>query len=210
MKGKQKVAAILSLVLVSVLVFVLAKFILPSLTSQTGEMIQEEVETKGSIIPSQVLNSKAKYTQQNIVIRGRVALERVVCEKKKCPVDDVCCGCPQLRNLVIKDPGKTLTSESEGLLRLLDSKLQPFCQRSKTSCDYDCQDWVDNAIYDVSGLFFAEPPPTGWKMSFDYYFQVEDKEPVKKVGTVDIIKNIFNEAVSKVKEWTTSGSYVLD
>ena len=216
MIGKQKnpvilkVILILEVVIVVGLVFVLFKLILPQTANFQQEPSQGEITTEVVITPSDILANKARYNNQNLVVRGRVTLERVVCQKMDCPAEDKCCGCPEERNLAIKDQAKPLGSEEKGLLRLFDSKHQPLCQRSKTSCDYHCGDWIDDAIYDVSGIFFAEPPTTGLKMSFNYFLQVEDKKIVQKSGIGDFVKNAFNDAVKKFKEWTTSGSYVLD
>lgn len=208
MKKKQKGATIIWIIIAAVLIFVFIKYVLPrvvDLSKTPGEQMATEILT-----PEEILTNKAKYNNQRVEVKGRVTLERVVCSKADCPVEDKCCGCPEQRNLVIKDEAKPLGSEDKGLLRLLDLKNQPFCQRRPDSCDYDCADWIDDGIYEVEGTFFAELPPAGLNIAFNYFLQVENKKFAQKTGSFDFIKNVFNDAVQKLKNWATSGSYVLD
>ena len=171
--------------------------------------MEEESKVEAKLIPSQVLSNKSAYNQQEITIRGRVSPEPVVCEKEECPLDDSCCGCPTERNLALFDAGKLLTSE-EGGLRMLDASTgKPLCTRQLKSCDYLCGDWIKGAIYDVSGKFYAQPPPPGWKMSLEYYFQVEGKNLVKRVSFGESFGNLLSEIKEKLQNWRSSGQYVL-
>lgn len=167
----------------------------------------EKVKKEERLIPSQVLSNKAKYDQQEVVIRGRASPEPVVCERKECPTNDSCCGCPVERDLILADAGKVLTSQ-EGAMRLIEAG-KSLCQRRPYSCDYNCGDWVKGAIYDVSGKFFAESPPPGWKLSLNYYFQVESKNLVKKVSFKETFGNFISEMKNKIASFKTSGQYVL-
>lgn len=164
---------------------------------------------EGILLPSQIFADKMKYNKQNIVMRGRVLLEPAVCEKKACPKEDSCCGCPYERNLFITDAGTLLTSKTAGHIRLIEPNGRPFCQRKPASCEYSCQDWEEGAIYNVFGAFFAESPPPGWKLSLEYYLTVTDKELVKRVLVGESISNFFNEITEMFKKLKTSGSYVL-
>jgi len=195
---------ILPLMLLIVSVFILNK------TKRVREKIfEEKIEVKEGLIPSQILNNKPKYNQQRITIRGRVSPEPVVCERKDCPTNDSCCGCPSERNLIIYDSGAVLTSKTGGRLRLSDAEGKPFCHRRQSSCEYHCGDWIKGAIYDVSGMFFAEPPPAGWKLSLEYYFQVESKNLIKRVSLGESIGNILKEIREMVERIKTSGYYIL-
>lgn len=167
----------------------------------------EEAKTEARLIPSQILASKVKYDQQEIVIRGRVKLEPVVCERKECPTNDSCCGCPVERDLILADAGKVLTSQ-EGAMRLIEAG-KSLCQRRPYSCDYDCGDWVKEASYNVNGKFYAESPPPGWQMSLNYYFQVESKELIKKASFKETFGNFISEMKDKIASFKTSGQYVL-
>jgi len=161
------------------------------------------------LTPSQILNNKGKYHQQKIVIRGKVVLAPVVCLRKECPSNDPCCGCPSERHLVIVNQGAVLTSETKGQLRLLNPTGKPFCQRRQGSCDYECQDWLKGAIYDVGGEFFSEPPPWGWRLSLEYYFLVESKNKVRTIGFGESLGNIIKDIKAMIKQLTTTGYYVL-
>ncbi len=173
------------------------------------KVIEKKEVVEEQLTPSQILGNKAKYSQQKIVIRGRVKPEEAVCERRECPADDPCCGCPPEKDLIIYDADVVLTSKTGGRLRLLDSKGKSFCQRRQLKCDYHCQDWIGGAIYNVSGLFYAEPPPPGWKLSLDYYLQVESKELVKRVGFVELLGNLLREIKEMVARIKTSGYYIL-
>lgn len=183
------------------------------ITTKTGvikkEPAEEPTRLEEWLTPNQILNNKRKYHQQKIVIRGKVVLAPVVCQRIECPANDPCCGCPSERNLIIVDEGAALTSETGGQLRLLNSAGEPFCQRHPLSCDYDCQDWSVGAIYDVGGVFFSEPPPWGWKLTLEYYFLVENKNQVRRVGFGESLRNIFQDIKAMLKQLTTSSYYVL-
>lgn len=152
---------------------------------------------EGTLFPDQVLNNKANYHLKRITLRGKVSVEPVVCEKKTCPVDDNCCGCPANRDLVM------------GGLKLLDSTGKQFCLRIKGGCKYDCRDWVKETIYDVSGQFYAEPPPSGWKMSLNHYFLVDGKTALGRLSFGNSLSNLFKEIKGWVENWRSSGAYVL-
>ncbi|MBL7150601.1 hypothetical protein ISS86_01580 [Candidatus Microgenomates bacterium] len=186
---------IIPLILLITSVFIVRK------VGQIREKISDEkieTETKKELIPSQILNNKSKYSQESITVRGKISPEAVVCERKECPAEDTCCGCPSVKNVVISDAGVVFTPKTKSRLKLLDTKGRPFCQREKSSCDYDCGDWISGAVYDVDGVFYAEPPPLGWRLSLDFYFQVKDKELIKKTGFKDLIGNVLEEIVGLV------------
>jgi len=168
----------------------------------------QEVSPKG-ISPSEVLNKKSSYSGKKVTLRGRVVEAPVVCQKKDCPSDDACCGCPEERNLVILDEKNILTSQTKESLRLLDKEGKSFCQREKGSCRYQCGDWKEGGVYEVYGEFWAETPPPGWTKSIDFYFKVEDKRLVKSLGIGGRANLFFQEIKNIIKNVRTSGSYVL-
>lgn len=170
---------------------------------------EEVTKNEEKLSPSQILANKSKYSQQEIVIRGRVNQEPVVCERKECPTNDICCGCPAGRDLILTDSGKILTSE-EGTLRLVENVTEkPLCQRIISSCEYHCSDWIRGAIYDVSGKFFADSPPPGWQMSLNYYFQINGKELVKRISFMESLRSFGGEIKNKITSFKTSGQFVL-
>jgi len=186
---------IIPLILLITSVFIIRK------VGQIREKLPDEkieTETKKDLIPSQILNNKSKYSQESITVRGKISFEAVVCERKECPAEDTCCGCPLMKDVVISDAGAVFTPKTKSRLKLLDTKGKSFCQREKSSCDYNCGDWISGAVYDVDGVFYAEPPPPGWKLSLDFYFQVKDKELIKKTGFKDLIGNVLEEIVGLV------------
>lgn len=180
-------------------------------SNKFAQTLEKEEKTKieESLSPSQVLKEKNKYDQGKIWIRGRVVLSPVVCEKKQCP-GDVCCGCPDYRDLVIYDTGTILNSSGQEKLSLKDVFTgQSFCQRKQGSCDYDCGDWQSGAIYDVYGKLFADTPPPGWQKSLDYYFEAEGKNMVKTISFSESLRTLFNDLKEKFKSFSSSGQFVL-
>ena len=200
---------------------VLVTFILPGILLTYGVFLTYEniifktkvevrkLEVEERLIPSKVLNNKSKYSQQRIMIRGKVLMESVVCSRKQCPEGDSCCGCPEESNLLIADADVVLFQKTGGRLRIIGHEGQPFCQRKKASCDYDCGDWIDGATYDIWGTFFSQAPPPGWKLSLEYYFQVEGKEFVTRIALGEKIQTIFKEIKERISALTTSGQYIL-
>ena len=88
----------------------------------------------------------------------------------------------------------------------------PYCERMVDSCDYDCPDWEIGSVYEVNGIFFAEPPPRGTALSlfFDYYFQVENARVVEGTNIGERAGRLF----SAIKDLVTSSfgrdeTYVL-
>lgn len=189
----------LTLVILGIIIF--------NKTNPVIKISVEKVKNEERLTPSQVLANKAKYDRQEVIIRGRINQEPTVCERKECPTNDICCGCPPERDLILADAGKVLTSQ-EGAMRLIEAG-KSLCQRRPYSCDYDCGDWVKGAIYDVSGKFFADSPPPGWQMSLNYYFQIEGKELVKKVSFKETFGNFISEMKNKIASFKTSGQFVL-
>lgn len=195
---------------ISILVIGIAIFKVTDINlKRPAEKASQETIAEEVVTPSTLLNNRAKYSRQRVVIRGRTTREPAVCERKECPADDSCCGCPQERNLILNDSNVVVTSKSGGRLRLLDEQKQPLCQRQVGSCEYNCGEWKIGAIYDVTGDFFGEAPPPGWKMSLEYYFLVENKSLVRTVGILDTIGNLFNEIKAQFQKLKTTGSYVL-
>lgn len=192
-KPKVSLGVLISLIISGfLLVFLVALIIFFNITNvryrQYLEKGKEELKALGeALAPSQVVENKAQYKGKELLIRGKVFQEPTVCEKKECPKEDPCCGCKQERNLVIADHDKAIQDKSIWRLRLMGPGAQAFCQRKENSCVYECPGWKMEAIYDVIGTFFAEPPPvgSGWKVYFDFYFEVENKELVKEESFLD-------------------------
>lgn len=194
------------LVVVGVLVFYKTNIIKEV---RPGEMVELQ---EGTITPGQLLENRYKYKDQKLTLRGKISQEPIVCERKECPGEDPCCGCRPERNLIITDAGRVVVQESAWRLRLLGPGGSAFCQRLPNSCEYDCPGWEVEGVYDVTGTFFAEPPPvgTGWKVYFDFYFEVEDKRLVEKIGIADMPARFFKgiqELIEKIR--TSAGYYIL-
>jgi len=205
-KGKINLIILLSLVITFTSLMVISWMAINFSSARRGILKNlknsKETSPKG-IFPSEVLNKKSSYSGKKIILRGRVTEAPVVCQKKDCPRDDVCCGCPEERNLVILDEKNILTSQTKEGLRLLDKEGKSFCQREKGSCRYQCGDWKEGGVYEVYGEFWAEAPPPGWGKSMDFYFKVEDKSIGERANL------FFQEIKNMIKNFRTSGSYVL-
>lgn len=171
---------------------------------------EEQVDIdNNTLAPSQLLISKDEYHKEKVNLRGRVSPEPVVCQKNDCPDNDPCCGCPDQRDLVVVDVNQFL-SKSEGSLRIIDAATgRSFCQRKQLSCDYSCGSWVRGAIYDIQGTFLAQPPPPGWQLSLDYYFEVENKTFIRRFDFWESLGNLFNDIKQKVIQIKKGGSFVL-
>lgn len=173
---------------------------------------EEILETeKGALKPSQLLENRAKYKNQRLTLVGRVFQAPIVCERKECPKEDPCCGCQQERNLIISDAEAVIIEESIWRLRLLGPGEKAFCQRKPNSCEYECPEWKMDGIYEIKGTFFAEPPPsgTGWRMYFEFYFEVEEKRLIRKTDITEVPKRIFKGIQELIEKLRTSGYYVL-
>jgi len=188
------------IVLVSIFIFFPFKFILPSFS---GGEVQDQV-----ITPKSILSAKSQYNGKLVTVRGKLNYEPVVCQKMECPVQDKCCGCPQERRLSLLEPQSNL---SQGTLSfpIVDTDNTPFCQRIENSCDYDCQGWKEGQTYDVSGKFYSQSPPPGWKLSLDYYFVATSKEPVSGISLGSPVGNLFQNIKKFFSSLSGEGSYVL-
>jgi len=211
-KGGKRVTLIFFIVLFTfVLPFwliILGIFIFKK-TNLASNAPRGEIQEKEVISPDEVLKDKISFHNKRVTLKGRVYKESVVCEKGDCPLDDPCCGCPENRNLIISEPKSFLNYRTEGKLKLLDKGGIAFCKRESFNCEYDCGDWEDGSIYNVTGDFFAQAPPPGWKSSLNYYFQVESKELVKDFGFKDVLANLFLGIKDKLFNLKNTNSFVL-
>ena len=211
-KGKINLIILLSLIItfasLIVVIWAVIKFNAASREILKNLKTPQEISPKG-ISPSEVLNQKSAYSGKKITLRGRVTEAPVVCQKKDCPPDDACCGCPWERNLILIDENGILTSQTKESLRLLDKEGRSFCQRQKGSCQYQCGDWRKGGIYEIYGEFWAESPPPGWGKSMDFYFRVEDKKLSKSLGFGSKINLLFQDVKNLFRNLKTSGEYVL-
>jgi hypothetical protein len=211
-KGKINLIILLSLIItlasLIVVIWAVIKFNAACREILKNLKTPQEISPKG-ISPSEVLNQKSAYSGKKITLRGRVTEAPVVCQKKDCPPDDACCGCPWERNLILIDENGILTSQTKESLRLLDKEGRSFCQRQKGSCQYQCGDWRKGGIYEIYGEFWAESPPPGWGKSMDFYFRVEDKKLSKSLGFGSKINLLFQDVKNLFRNLKTSGEYVL-
>jgi hypothetical protein len=169
----------------------------------------EKIKTEEKISPSQVLKDKRKYHNEKITLRGRASLSPVLCEKKECG-NDPCCGCPDQRDLILQDVGTILKSSGKEKLVLKDIFTETsLCKRKALSCDYDCGDWTKGAIYDVSGVFYAEAPPSGWQKSLNYFFKLERKNLVRTINLGESFGNFLNDLGERFEKFRSSGQFVL-
>lgn len=203
------------LLILPVLLLLLGVLLLSNIKSGT-KIVETQPKEKGELElgvlrPSQLLANRLKYKDQELTIRGKISQVAVVCERKECPKEDPCCGCKEERNLIIIDAERVFVKETTWQLRLLSPGGKAFCQRLPNSCKYDCPGWEMESVYDVSGTFFAEPPPQGtsWRMFFDFYFEVEEKSLVEETEVVGLPERLFKGIQELIKKYLTSGSYVL-
>ncbi len=205
------------LVALSVLFLLIVPAILVILSSRwlVGTWVKPEVIDEEGISeyvsPSKVLNNKLKYKDQFLIVRGQVVAESAVCQRRDCPKEDPCCGCDNERDLVIADSGTSVVAQSPGRLRLLTPSKGSFCYRKENSCDYDCAGWKSGGLYKVKGIFKATPPPqgSGWKLYFDYYFEVHEKELVRSLGIFEKAKALFNDFGKLIQAGKKSTYYIL-
>lgn len=193
------------------LIFLVLGVVIFVYTASQGLPKTSEVEVleKAALVPSDVLNHQSDYSSKRIDIRGRVAQAPVVCDKKACPIDDPCCGCPADRGLILADPGTVINTKSGARLELVNVNGNKFCQRLPQSCSYSCPGWSTGSIYDVQGVFYSEPPPPGWNISLNFYLTVEDANEVKEVRAEERVRTVFEEIRDKIVSFFSSGMYVL-
>lgn len=165
---------------------------------------------KEVVKPSDVLAQKGSFSKKMIVVRGKVITTPIVCERKECPPEDPCCGCPSKRDLVMIDADKLIEVRTGESLRLTDQNGESLCYREE-KCQYNCGDWKIRGIYDIYGEFLAEAPPPGWRKYLDFYFRVESKKIVE--GEIAFLERI-NRLIKETKGWVTNsfkggGLYVL-
>ncbi len=171
-----------------------------------GEMVTPESET---VTPSQVLANRSKYADQSIIVRGKVSPESVVCERRTCPEDDPCCGCPSQKSLIVSDADIPLFSEKSRQLLFFGARGEPFCSREQGSCDYNCPGWQTGKIYDLEGVFFAEPPIAGsGSQVWESYFEVASKNLVPEAKAPGFIESISGNIKELIKLLKTSGYYI--
>lgn len=170
----------------------------------------EEEKVTEYLTPKQVLTEKIKYQNEFLTIRGELIMADMVCGRKECP-EDPCCGCENERDLLIVDTGTSIIGSQEGRMRLLDNEQNSFCQREKNSCQYQCPGWQVGEIYDVRGIFRAEPPPrgTGLKMYLDYYFEVHGSNSVGSLGLMEKLRTLFKDLRELINRSGSGGYYIL-
>lgn len=190
------------IVLASIFIFFPFEFVFPSLTD--SQPLPASVLT-----PKTVLSAKSVYNGQLVTVRGKLNYDPVVCQKTQCSDQDKCCGCPDSRTISLSEPSGL--SGGSAAFPLVDSDNNPFCVRKEGSCEYDCQDWQEGLVYDITGTFYAQTPPPGWKISLDYYFIVSGKQVA--VGSSGQLKNqvggIMGHVKQLIKSFSTDGTYVL-
>ncbi len=174
---------------------------------ETTETEKEKI--KEVLIPSDLLSEKGKYAHQKINIRGKTFLLPVVCQRKDCPPEDKCCGCPPERDLFVSDPEMVLLQEKRSQLKLVDQEGKSLCQRKTNSCEYSCNEWIPGVVYDIWGEFIYDPPPPGWKRSLDFYFRAENKIEAKRVNPIESLSNFWKEIRGFFQRLTTSNSYII-
>jgi hypothetical protein len=169
----------------------------------------DQISAEGSLTPMQVLSNKNSYNAKKIAIQGKVAMDQVVCNKVDCPSSDRCCGCPSSKNVFLKNTDNSVQTSTVGALNLLNSDGKAACTRIVGSCNYDCGDWEDGAIYNVTGTFHADPPPPGWMLSLDFYFLTDSKALVGHISSFQTVSGFLKGTWDYLKSFTNSGQYVL-
>lgn len=183
--------------------------------SQNEETATSELEFTDEnlavVFPSQIVEDKNRYKDKQLVVRGKVVMAPAICERGKCPESDPCCGCQAERDLVVTDANSGLFRQANWQLRVLEKSGQAICRRVLGSCEYDCDDWQPEAVYDIAGTFYADPPPRGsaWRMFLEFYFLADEKvlvQPARRGGVAEKILQAMQDLLERVRY---SGSYVL-
>jgi hypothetical protein len=159
--------------------------------------------------PSEVLADKKKYANRQLVVRGRVSEDQVVCERSSCPKDDSCCGCPLKKNLIVSDADLPFLSDQPRNLPLFSPEEESLCVREPGSCDYNCSGWQIGSVYDLEGTFFVEAPIAGSGIQiWDFYFSVEGKTQDSQAEGMSFFDRISGNLKEIIKQLRTSGYYV--
>ena len=199
-------ALILGVIVPLVVVAGSAYFLLDlSTTTDGGTMVADGGE---EVSPAVVLANKMSYNDKYLELRGIVTEEATVCERKECPQEDRCCGCPDNKDLFLSNADSGWQSSTAGRMTLLDKGGSHLCSRLVNSCQYGCNSWEPGAIYRVSGKFYATPPPPGWMMSLEYYFMVDGKTMLSQVSWTDTLSNTINYWWGSLRDSLSSGSYI--
>lgn len=159
------------------------------------------------LTPGQLISQTAKYNNQPVTVRGIIDQETVVCEKRECPVDDTCCGCPQNKNLILTEAQIAIENKLQTTLSLLGANSEVLCQRQTGGCQYDCPGWVKGAVYDVTGIFHGEKQ-LGLSVIVNLNLQVKSKEMVKKLSLFDSLNRFWDGLKQTFGEFKTSGTFV--
>ncbi len=159
--------------------------------------------------PSEVLADKKKYANRQLVVRGRVSDDKVVCERLSCPKNDPCCGCPLKKNLIVSDADLPFLSDQPRNLPLFGPEEESLCVREPGNCDYNCPGWQIGSVYDLEGTFFAESPIAGSGIQiWDFYFSVEGKTQASQAEGASLFNQISGNLKEIIKQLRTSGYYV--
>lgn len=170
------------------------------------------ISPEGVKKPSEVLAQKETYSGQELVIRGKVSELEIVCNKMQCQPGDYCCGCPEDRDLVIRDSGSmTFSQNPQSILKLKTADEDSFCHRKPGSCEYNCGEFKIGQIYDVRGMLVNERAPSGLNISLNLYFLTSDYGWVAESqgGFWNELIALFNTVKGKIANLGSSGSYVL-
>ena len=174
------------------------------LTSQVAVTSEEKV-----VKPSEVLANKAKYANRKLIVRGKILEDKVVCERRTCPANDSCCGCPPKKNLVIADADLPFLSDVSRELPIFGPEEEPLCTRKQGSCDYDCPGWQLGGVFDVEGTFLAEAPIAGSGIQlWQFHLEVISQRPAPKTETSSFLEEIKGNIQEIIKQLRTSGYYV--
>ena len=193
--------------LVGLVIIAFFAFYFYNLNAKNNFLNQPKPVEAEILTPAKLISESVKYHNQIITVRGVTDQEAVVCEKKECPAEDTCCGCPESKNLILLEPQMTLENKLQSRLPLLDAKLEPLCRRGINSCQYVCSDWVRGALYDVTGIFHGEKQ-LGLSVVVNLNLQAQSKEIVKNLNFFDSMANFFEGLKQAVTQFNTSGTFV--
>lgn len=201
-KGKNPLQLIeigLLLLIPSLIVFIgvlILQFRAPKIekTSTQPNLVLKELT---GLSPSDLSKDVLYYADQEVSLHGIVSMGEINCEEKTCTDDDKCCGCSDDRDIILKDINPNILNQTG--IRIFDVDKNSFCQKIVKSCEYNCGDWKEGDVYEITGNFVVIKP-YGMAVSrgyLEYYLVVKDQKRIPQPTPNQTLSNKFDLLLKK-------------
>lgn len=163
-------------------------------------------------LPSRIMKNQTDFIDKTVVVRGKIKREMLACTGN-CPANDPCCNCDTKRNLYLIDENSSLFQTDEMNLMVVDAEGNAICTRQEQSCQYQCSDFDDNSVYQISGKIAAQEASKNslFAKKFDYYYLIiNKKEQVKKAGITSSLQKSFEDVKNALVGMFAARDIVLD